>query len=108
EDRRGAGAARLPWQHPRRASAAAGGDGRAAATDGGDAAGRDVQPWAADGAEADQGGDRAAVRAALRGPGEHQVGERQATMRAGPWVQSASRSASGAVSARPSSATRRT
>ena len=58
-------AAGVPRLDPRRTAAQRGGDGCAAAADGGDAASRHVQPWAADLPEAFQGRDRAAVRPAV-------------------------------------------
>ena len=55
----------LPRQHPRRPQAGAGGNERAAAADGGDAAGGDLQSRAADRAEAVESGYREDVRPAV-------------------------------------------
>jgi DNA mismatch repair protein MutL len=55
----------LPRLDPRRAAADARRDGRAAATDGGDAASRDLQPWPPDLPETDTGGYRETVRPPL-------------------------------------------
>ncbi len=59
----------LPRQHPRRAAAGGGRDGRDAAPDGGDPARRHLQPWPPDLPEAVQGGDRAPIRPPLTRPG---------------------------------------
>src|SRR5271170_7053912 len=75
---------------------AAGGNGRAAAPDGGDAARGDLQPRAADVLEADAGGYREAVRAAVRRGGEAgrtsppRLAQRICTCTP-PWLSSAAR-----------------
>ncbi len=72
----------LPRQYPRRPQAGAGGNERPAAADGGDAASRDLQPRAPDGAEAVEGGYREDVRAAVRAGSRDRSGP--AACRAGP------------------------